>query len=61
MTSTKTCLRKKTLLGSLYKKISASEKVSPAENELLEAPFSETEVKEAILALILMGLEGVLD
>ena len=35
---------------------SASEKVSPTKNELLEAPFSETEVKEAILALILMGL-----
>ena len=35
---------------------SATKKVSPAENELLEAPFSETEVKEAILALILMGL-----
>ena len=29
---------------------SASEKVSPAENELLEAPFSETEVKEAIFS-----------
>src|SRR3954463_11657681 len=29
---------------------SASQKVSPAENKLLEAPFSKTEVKEAIFS-----------
>ena len=29
---------------------SASEKVSPTENELLEAPFSKTEVKETIFS-----------
>ena len=60
MTSTKTCLRKKTLLGSLYKTIffSASEKVSPAVNELLEAPFSETEEKEAIFSSYPDGAPG---
>ena len=37
---------------------SASEKVSPAENELLEAPFSETEVKEAIFSSYPDGAPG---
>ena len=36
----------------------ASEKVSPAENELLEAPFSETEVKEAIFSSYPDGAPG---
>ena len=37
---------------------SASKKVSPAENELLEAPFSETEVKEAIFSSYPDGAPG---
>ena len=37
---------------------SASEKVSPAKNELLEAPFSETEVKEAIFSSYPDGAPG---
>ena len=38
--------------------VSASEKVSRAENELLEAPFSETEVEEAIFSSYPDGAPG---